>query len=134
MISIEEIFDRVLASEEGEFVVIKCENYDEMERVRMRLYREMRKLKRAHKGLFDGLSISRQADAVEKKYVVYLSKSPEIESDRVLFFSKNGRVEPFEKEKTNGKSKLEEVEQPQPSGKGTRKIAGGCPSKPNGEK
>ena len=119
MISIEKIFDKVLASEEGECVAIKCSSFEEMERVRTQLYRQKKKLKAAYPGLVDLLSISRRSEAEE--WAVYLSRVPEINDDKVFFITKSGRVKPFGKGKADGTSKRSAVEQAKRKGKETGK-------------
>ena len=126
MISIENIFDRVLAADEGECVAVGCSSFEEMERVRMQFYREMKKLRRAHRELAAGLSISRKTE--NHKWIVCLTKSPEISPEKVVFFSKDGKIEPFEKkEKKHGTGKRSTVVQPKHNRKKARKVTGDKP-------
>ena len=121
MLSIEKIFDRVVASDDGECVVIKCISFEEMERIRSQLYRELRKLRDSHKELSKTLNISRKME--DDKWIVYLEKVPEITADRVVFFGKDGKVKPFEEE-ANGTSKSETVGGSKPKRKRGRKDTG----------
>lgn len=122
MISIQKIIDRVVAAEEGEFVAIKCSTFEEMERVRMQLYREMRKLRKSHKHIFDGMSVSRVSE--NGKFVVYLSKIPELDADRIFFLDKSGNAKPFEKEETNDGGQPKAVAEFESEGEGDSEDLG----------
>ena len=121
MISIQKIFDKVLSSEEGECIAIKCSSFEEMERLRIQLYRERMKLRKAYKELADVLNISRKSEG--DKWVIYLSKAPEIPEDRVFFISKAGRVKPFVKEVAHGTGKRSAVEQAKRKREGSGKVS-----------
>lgn len=121
MVTVEKIFDRVLGAEAGECVAVVCPSFEDMERLRLQFYRELRKLRRAHRELTAELSISRKKE--KDKWIVYLQKKPEIAPETVVFLGKDGIVEPFEKEEAeNGTGERSTVGKTKSNRKKARKV------------
>jgi len=122
MISIQDIFDKVLGSEEGACVVLTFKSYEEMETARVQLYKEMRKLREAHKELAKTMTISRKVE--KDRWIVYLSKVAQFRPENVVYITPSGEVEPFEKGGKSGTGKPTAVEKSKrnrtETGKGSR--------------
>jgi len=73
---IEKLFDEALES--GETVVVPCSSYKEMERIRTKLYREKARMFKKIGLRAEEVDITREIldEGEEKKFIVYLSKSP----------------------------------------------------------
>lgn len=70
-----ELFQRALTLEAGGRIVIPCQDYYEMERVRVALYKQLNRLRRANRKLAEKLSISREFSSENAKFMVYISHS-----------------------------------------------------------
>lgn len=88
-----EIIDQALMLDEGDFVAIKCDSYEEMENLRKNLYKTRKTLLKAHKTLAYMLYISREIK--DDGYYVFVTKEKTVSN--VAIISRDGTVRPFER-------------------------------------
>lgn len=101
---IEEAFDQVLNAKEGEVLIIPCSSFKEAERVRVKLYTEKNRLKRAYGKMADLVDISRESGQNET-YNVILTRVSKTSISKAVFISSDGKVQSFQELLTDGSHK-----------------------------
>lgn len=88
-----EIIDQALMLDEGDFVAIKCDSFEEMENLRKNLYKTRKTLLKVHKTLAYMLYISREIK--DDGHYVFVTKEKTVSN--VAIISRDGTVRPFER-------------------------------------
>ena len=106
------VIDRAILLEEGGVIVIPCSSYEEMEKLRTRLYKVRRQLKRQHRELSFSLDITRKVR--ENKWTLYVTKDASLSG---VFIVEAGEAKPFTLEQAPEESSeepSESTESPEP--------------------
>ena len=101
------IIDRALLLEEGGAVVIPCSSYEEMEKLRVRLYKIRKQLEGKHRELAFSLDITRRISKNKDKWTLYVTKDASLSG---VFILEAGEAMPFDEDEFNEKE--EEKEEP----------------------
>lgn len=88
-----EIIDQALILDEGDFVAIKCDSFEEMENLRKNLYKTRKTLLKVHKTLAYMLYISREIK--DDGHYVFVTKEKTVSN--VAIIGRDGTVRPFER-------------------------------------
>ena len=92
-ITAREMLDAAIALEEGQKIVTQCDSYEEMESLRINLYKSRKALLKVHKALAYSLYISREIKG--NNWFVTIAK--ELSVSKVIIVGKDGSVKPFER-------------------------------------
>lgn len=84
------IIDRAITLKEGGVIVIPCSSYEEMENLRVRLYKVRRQLGKKYDNLAKTLDITRRAK--ESNWTLYISKEAALTG---VFIVEEGETKPF---------------------------------------
>lgn len=100
------IIDRAILLEEGGVIVIPCSSYEEMEKLRTRLYKIRKQLERQHKELAFSLDITRKAR--KDKWTLYVTKDTGLSG---VFVIEAGEATPFGIKDKPEKEEVKEIEE-----------------------
>jgi hypothetical protein len=89
-ITASKVIDRAILLEEGGAIVIPCSSYEEMEKLRTRLYKIRRQLKSQHRELSSSIDITRKVR--ENKWTLYITKDTGLSG---VFIVEDGEAKPF---------------------------------------
>ena len=89
-ITASKVIDRAILLEEGGAIVIPCSSYEEMEKLRTRLYKIRRQLKSQHRELSSSIDITRKVR--ENKWTLYITKDTGLSG---VFIVEAGEAKPF---------------------------------------
>jgi hypothetical protein len=92
-ITAREILDTAITLNEGEKIVTKCNNFQEMESLRTNLYKARKALLKIHRTLAYSLYISRER--TDDNYLVTVTKERSVSN--VVIIGEDGSVKPFER-------------------------------------
>ena len=98
------IIDRAILLKEGGAIVIPCSSYEEMERLRIRLYKLRKQLEIKHRDIALSLDIRRKASS--DKWTVFVTKDAGFSG---VFVVEEGEAKPFDIEEIEAEL-LEEAE------------------------
>ena len=84
------IIDRAILLEEGGAIVIPCSSYEEMEKLRIRLYKIRKQLEKQHRELSSSLDITRKVG--RDKWTLYITKDANLPG---VFIIEAGEAKPF---------------------------------------
>lgn len=87
------IIDRAILLEEGGAIVIPCSSYEEMERLRIRLYKLKKELQKGYKDTAVSLDIKRKVSA--DRWTLFITKDTALEG---VFIVEGGEAKAFEDE------------------------------------
>jgi len=86
-----EIMDAAILLQDGERIITKCPSYEEMEKLRVYLYKTRTQMLKTHKEMAYSLYISRETN--EEGFFVVVAKEMTVEG--VVVIDKDGNVRPF---------------------------------------
>lgn len=92
------LLDRAILLEEGGAIVVPCASYEDMEKLRIRLYKLKRQLEENYRDMALSLDIKRKVSG--NRWTIFISKDTALSG---VFVVEGGEAKPFE---------LEEVELP----------------------
>lgn len=110
IITASKIIDRAILLEEGGVIVIPCSSYEEMEKLRTRLYKIRSQLRNQHRELALSLDITRKVR--ENKWTLYITKDTHLSG---VFIIEAGEATPFTSEQAP--EELSESSEPSESSK-----------------
>lgn len=87
------IIDRAILLEEGGAIVIPCSSYEEMERLRIRLYKLKKELQKSYKDTAISLDIKRKVTS--DRWTLFITKDTALEG---VFIVEGGEAKAFENE------------------------------------
>lgn len=87
------IIDRAILLEEGGAIVIPCSSYEEMERLRIRLYKLKKELQKGYKDTAVSLDIKRKVTS--DRWTLFITKDTALEG---VFIVEGGEAKAFEDE------------------------------------
>lgn len=85
------IIDRAMLLEEGGAIVIPCSSYEEMERLRIRLYKLKKELQKGYKDTAVSLDIKRKVTS--DRWTLFITKDTALEG---VFIVEEGKAKPFD--------------------------------------
>lgn len=98
------LIDRAILLEEGGAIVIPCSSYEEMEKLRIRLYKIRRQLEKQHRDLSSSLDITRKVR--KNKWTLYITKDTSLSG---VFIIESGEAKPFTSEQVLEEEGSEEL-------------------------
>lgn len=106
-ITASKIIDRAILLDEGGAIVIPCSSYEEMEKLRTRLYKIRRQLRSQHRELASSVDITRKVK--ENKWTLYITKDTGLSG---VFIVEAGEAKPFTLEQAPEQAPEEEPSEP----------------------
>jgi len=87
-----EIIDQAMTLKEGGRITIQCHDYEEMENLRVNLYKTRKLLEKSHRAMARMLWISRQV--IDNGWLVHVTKEKTVSN--IVIVDGDGTVKPFE--------------------------------------
>lgn len=94
-ITASKLIDRAILLEEGGAIVIPCSSYEEMEKLRIRLYKLKRQLEEKYRDVALSLDIKRKVDVDANRWTIFITKDASLSG---IFIVEGGKAKPFEEE------------------------------------
>lgn len=104
-ITASKLIDRAILLEEGGAIVIPCSSYEEMEKLRIRLYKLKGQLQKSCRDTALSLDIKRKVST--DRWTIFITKDADLPG---VFIVENGKAKPFEDELPELPEEVEEVE------------------------
>lgn len=89
------VIDKAILLKEGGVIVIPCSSYEEMERLRIRLYKLRKQLRENYKEIALSLDICRKISGDNSRWTIYITKDTNLTGVLII---ENGEARPFEDE------------------------------------
>lgn len=99
------IIDRAVLLKDGGAIVIPCSSYEEMEALRLRLYKLRSKLEKKHSSITRTLDITRKVG--ENRWTLFISKEKTLPGVLII---EDGEAKPFTIETEENKAELQRLE------------------------